>query len=105
MRSSQFPPSWENGRAKRYSLEQGRNITSCLRPALETEIFPPSKTLNLWLGREKALPAITPNISDLCSGVGHLETLRVSSARGLFSLPAVALPPTAREEAAVLCWS
>lgn len=101
IRSSQFPPSWENGRAKRHSLEQGQNITSCLCPALKTGIFPPGRTLTLWLGRERALPAI---ISNICSPL--LRCLPSGNCQRFLCMwvffPAIALPPTACEEATML---
>lgn len=78
---------------KATSLDEGRSVTSCLCPALETEIFPPSRTLNLK--------------STACNHPKHLLTsapvfanreLSVSSAC-VFFLPAIALPSAACQEA------
>lgn len=61
MRSSQLPPSEKYSRAKGTALNGVEALpVACILP--QDRDLLPSRTLSLWLGRGKALPAVISNI-------------------------------------------
>lgn len=87
MRSSHLPPSEKYSSPKGNSLKQSWSITSCLLRVSRQRSPPQQDTQPLVWAEEKHCLQSSQTFADLCSGVCHLETLRVSSACAFFSLP------------------